>query len=52
MIDRKYPHLFSPLKVGPLTFKNRIVSAPTGLAELSPEGHLTGENIAYYQLKA
>jgi len=26
MVDRKYPHLFSLLKVGTLTFKNRIVS--------------------------
>jgi 2,4-dienoyl-CoA reductase-like NADH-dependent reductase (Old Yellow Enzyme family)/thioredoxin reductase len=52
MVPRKYPHLFSPLKVGPLTFKNRIESAPTSLAELSPQGYLTRENIAYYKLKA
>ena len=52
MIARKYPHLFSPIKIGPLTLKNRIVSAPTSLAELSSEGHLTRENIAYYRLKA
>jgi 2,4-dienoyl-CoA reductase-like NADH-dependent reductase (Old Yellow Enzyme family)/NADPH-dependent 2,4-dienoyl-CoA reductase/sulfur reductase-like enzyme len=48
----KYPNLFSPIKIGPLTFKNRIVSAPTSLAELSPEGSLTKDNIAYYKLKA
>ncbi len=35
-----------------MTLRNRIVSAPTSLAELSPEGYLTRENIAYYQLKA
>lgn len=52
MVDRKYPHLFSPLKVGSLTFKNRIESAPTSLAELSAEGYLTRDNIAYYKLKA
>jgi 2,4-dienoyl-CoA reductase-like NADH-dependent reductase (Old Yellow Enzyme family)/NADPH-dependent 2,4-dienoyl-CoA reductase/sulfur reductase-like enzyme len=52
MVPRKYPHLFSPLRVGPLTFKNRIESAPTSLAELSPEGYMTRENIAYYKLKA
>jgi 2,4-dienoyl-CoA reductase-like NADH-dependent reductase (Old Yellow Enzyme family)/thioredoxin reductase len=52
MRKRKYPDLFSPIKIGQLTFKNRIVSAPTSLAELSPEGHLTRDNIAYYKLKA
>ena len=52
MVVKKYPHLFSPIKIGPLTLKNRIVSAPTSLAELSAEGHLTRDNIAYYKLKA
>ena len=52
MVPRKYPHLFSPLRVGPLTLKNRIEAAPTSLAELSPDGYLTRENIAYYRLKA
>ncbi len=48
----KFPHLFSPLKVGPLTLKNRIEAAPVSQAELSPNGYLTRENIAYYRLKA
>jgi 2,4-dienoyl-CoA reductase-like NADH-dependent reductase (Old Yellow Enzyme family)/thioredoxin reductase len=52
MVGRKYPHLFSPIKIGPLTLKNRIEAAPTSLAELSAEGYLTRENIAYYKLKA
>ena len=52
MIDRKYSALFSPLRVGSVTLRNRIESAPTSLAELSPEGYLTRENIAYYRLKA
>jgi 2,4-dienoyl-CoA reductase-like NADH-dependent reductase (Old Yellow Enzyme family)/thioredoxin reductase len=52
MVSRKHPHLFSPLKVGPLAFKNRIEAAPTSLPELSPDGYLTRENIAYYRLKA
>lgn len=52
MIARKYPHLFSPLKIGSLTLKNRIEAASTSLAELSSEGYLTRDNIAYYKLKA
>jgi 2,4-dienoyl-CoA reductase-like NADH-dependent reductase (Old Yellow Enzyme family)/thioredoxin reductase len=52
MAAKKYPNLFSPLKVGPLTLKNRIEAAPISLAELSPESYLTRENIAAYRLKA
>jgi len=52
MVTKKFPYLFSPLKVGPLTLKNRIEAAPTSLAELSPDSYLTRENIAYYRLKA
>jgi len=51
-MESKYPHLFSPIKIGPLTFKNRIQAAPTSIAEISPECHLTRDNIAYYKLKA
>jgi 2,4-dienoyl-CoA reductase-like NADH-dependent reductase (Old Yellow Enzyme family)/thioredoxin reductase len=51
-MNMKYSNLFSPIKIGSLTFKNRIVSAPTSVAELSPECYLTRDNIAYYKLKA
>jgi 2,4-dienoyl-CoA reductase-like NADH-dependent reductase (Old Yellow Enzyme family)/thioredoxin reductase len=48
----QYPTIFSPFRVGGLTLKNRLMSAPTSLAELSPEGRLTPENILYYKLRA
>jgi 2,4-dienoyl-CoA reductase-like NADH-dependent reductase (Old Yellow Enzyme family)/thioredoxin reductase len=48
----QYTNLFSPIKIGNITFKNRIIAAPTSLMNLTPEGHLTSENIAYYELKA
>ncbi len=48
----QYPHLFSPIKIGNITFKNRIIAAPTSLMNLTAEGYLTPENIAYYELKA
>lgn len=51
-MELKYPHLFSPIKVGSLLFKNRIIAAPTSMQSLTPEGHLTDDNIAYYELKA
>ena len=47
----KFPHLFSPLKIGPIVVKNRIFSAPmaggaTGDGSLSPDGMLNYEELA------
>lgn len=47
-----YPNLFSPIKIGNIILKNRIFSAPTGMMSLTPAGHLTDDNMAYYGLKA
>ena len=49
---KKFPNLFSPIKIGNLTLKNRINASPTSQMNLSPRGYLTRENIAYYELKA
>jgi len=48
----KYPYVLSPLKVGKLTFKHRIMSSPTSQAWLAPGNQLSAENIAYYQMRA
>ena len=47
-----YDLLLSPLKIGNLTLKNRMISAPTSLAEMGPGGVYSPENIAYYELRA
>lgn len=47
-----YQHLLRPLRIGGLTLKNRLLSAPTSLAELGPREHYSPENIAYYKLRA
>lgn len=47
-----YPHLFAPMTIGKQLIKNRIFSAPTGLMSYTSQGHLTTENIAYYERKA
>lgn len=52
MMGLRYPNLFSPIRVGSLLLKNRIIAAPTSVQNLSPEGLLTQDNIAYYELKA
>ncbi|MBR4232492.1 MAG: FAD-dependent oxidoreductase [Oscillospiraceae bacterium] len=51
-MERKYPHLFSPLQVGGVTFRNRIASAPMAYPDISPEGYLTPEAAAFYELRA
>jgi len=47
-----FQHLFQPLKVSGLTLKNRLLSAPTSLAELGAGEHYSPANIAYYRLRA
>lgn len=48
----KYDVLFQPFQLGNLTLKNRIISAPTSLAEMGSGGVYSPENIAYYELRA
>ena len=48
----KYPHLFSPITIGGVTFKNRIWSAPAGTHLLAGlEEDPTAAVIAYYANK-
>ena len=48
----KYDMLLSPMKLGNLTLKNRMISAPTSLAEIGPNNTFSRENIAYFELRA
>jgi len=48
----KYPHLFSPLRIGNIRLKNRIIAAPTSPSMITTEGHFTPEMIAYLEEKA
>lgn len=47
-----YPNLFRPLKVGTLTFRNRILSAPNMMCALNPDGSPTDTMVGYYAEKA
>ena len=49
---RKFPNLFSPLKIGEATMKNRIISAPMTYPILTSDGCLTPEASAFYELRA
>ena len=47
-----YPHLFSPLRIGNIRLKNRIIAAPTSPSMITAEGHFTPEMTAYLEEKA
>jgi 2,4-dienoyl-CoA reductase-like NADH-dependent reductase (Old Yellow Enzyme family)/thioredoxin reductase len=47
MSTSKYPHLFQPIRIGKLTLKNRITSAPTYNFLASYDNHMTREGIEF-----
>ncbi|MDR1571791.1 MAG: FAD-dependent oxidoreductase [Clostridiales Family XIII bacterium] len=51
-MNRYYPNLGSPIRIGGLTFKNRIVNSPMAPPDFGPDSALTRYNMAYYDLRA
>lgn len=50
-MELQYPHLFSPLRIGNITLKNRIEAAPMG-TDPNTTGYLSSENLAAYERRA
>ena len=48
-MSQNYPKLFSPLKVGTVTMKNRIQTGPMSIVELDPKGGYTEAAFAFYE---
>ena len=48
----RYPNLFSPIKVGSLSLRNRICLAPMSFTYNTPDGSFTDELIAYVEALA
>ncbi|MDR3277414.1 MAG: FAD-dependent oxidoreductase [Oscillospiraceae bacterium] len=48
----KYPHLFSPIRIGKHLFKNRILSAPLGAWVFSPDNYIFDYAISMFEEKA
>ncbi|MCR5648255.1 MAG: FAD-dependent oxidoreductase [Oscillospiraceae bacterium] len=48
----RYPLLCAPLKVGKVTLRNRMCSAPMGFPDLTEDGCLTEGAIAFYENRA
>ena len=49
---KKYNNIFSPLRIGNIRLKNRIIASPTSPSMITTEGHFTPEMIAYLEEKA
>lgn len=47
-----YPHLFSPIRIGNIRLKNRIIAAPTSPSMITTEGFFTPGMQAYLEEKA
>lgn len=50
--DQKFKHLMEPLKLGCVTFQNRIFASPQDYPGLTEKGFLTEEAARFYERKA
>ena len=51
MADHPFPRLFEPLRIGPMTIKNRIVS-PGHDTVMVDNGHVNDQLVAYHEARA
>ena len=51
-MERKYPHLCSPITLGHTTFRNRMFSAPMGGTDITNDGCIGPKSTAFYELRA
>ena len=51
-MQRKYPHLFSPLKIKNTVFKNRVIASPLGDWRFSPHNFIVDYAISFFEAKA
>lgn len=49
---KEYPNLFSPIKIGNVTFKNRLVVAPLTSDNCIIDNHPSDQGIAFYETRA
>ena len=48
----QYPHLCSPIRIGKVTFRNRMFSAPMGATEITADHCVTYRTQGFYELRA
>lgn len=50
-MERKFPHLSSPITIGNVTFRNRMFSAPMGGTDITNDGCIGPKSTAFYELR-
>ena len=50
-MKRHFPHLCSPITIGRVTFRNRMVSAPMGGTDITNDGCIGPKSTAFYELR-
>lgn len=50
-MKRKYPNLSKPIKIGNVTFRNRMFSAPMGGTDITNDGCIGPKSTAFYELR-
>lgn len=48
----QFPNLYTPIQIGTLTLRNRVIASPSSQNDIEPNGTLGKHNIAYYARKA
>ncbi|WP_099468152.1 oxidoreductase [Konateibacter massiliensis] len=51
-MTKKYPHLCKPIKIGKVTFRNRMFSAPMGGTDITADCCIGRGSTAFYELRA
>ncbi len=51
-MDRKYPHLLSPIRIGNVTFRHRMFSAPMGATDITADCSPGPRTQGFYELRA
>ena len=51
-MEKRFPLLCSPIRLGAVTFRNRMFSAPTSGTDMTPDYCIGPKTTAYYELKA
>lgn len=50
-MKRKYPNLCKPIRIGNVTFRNRMFSAPMGGTDITNDGCIGPKSTAFYELR-
>jgi len=51
-MQRKYPHLCKPIRIGNVNFRNRMFSAPMGGTDITADCTIGRASTAFYELRA